>query len=404
MSESSLESVGPGWVQLPASSDVSDTAPASRRHRRTWGGGGGTCHECRKSNATKGPLFMSESCQAQLRGGRKHIYHLACLKREYANLKDSDLCPACSGGCVCRGGFNAHPCKVSQRPSASSGKDRVRTQMPKPSSGADSDSRSWPADTDGNTQSSAGTAAGERTLAEMNVRRSLRTAGTHRSYHLPDDDDDVPDLERSDSIVSSLMSSAGDSFSVAGGPAEALRAAAAAVAPGGWSVSAAKFNAPGGERSIPLFCFSRAGDAGSQVVSDVVVAAPLPPCGGGDPLALDDTELSPALLAMLNDIAPRSVLEMCLADDGADEPLPLKAAPEAAPLLPARRLTPGPVWATTMPPPFPGPAPVPFQQHSQAQLPAFWFGQAQQQLPQSTWMPDAPATAVPVQTQSFWTF
>lgn len=109
--------VGPGWVQLPASSggvrsrpgplvqswclcswlaatrgrlgryaprephlDASrpavslspgPRAPAKqsdRRHRgRTWGGGGGTCHECRKSNATKGPLFISESCQARPR-------------------------------------------------------------------------------------------------------------------------------------------------------------------------------------------------------------------------------------------------------------------------------------------------------------------------------------------------
>lgn len=160
----------------------------------------------------------------------------------------------CRPARACRAG-SAAPSRASSPdapdlplpPAATNSKDRARTQISKPSSGADSDSRSWPAETEGHVQSSAGTAAGERALAEMNVlRRSLRTAGTYRSYHLPDDDDDVPDLERSDSIVSSLMSNAGDSFSM--GPAEALRAAAAAVAPG-WSVSAAKFSAPGARPS-----------------------------------------------------------------------------------------------------------------------------------------------------------
>lgn len=185
----------------------------------------------------------------------------------------------------------------------------------------------------------------------------------------------------------------------------------------------------GGGSSIPLFCFSRADNAdprvapGASTVSDVVVAAPVPalpkaaqqqplqdPLGSkpaADPLSFDDPDLSPALLAMLNDIAPRSVLEMCLTDEGPDDclhPPALKASvpvPGAAPMPPARRATPGPVWATTMPPPFPGPAPVPFQ-HGQAQLPAFWFGQQQPQ--QSTWMPNMPAPVLPMQTQSFWSF
>lgn len=127
---------------------------------------------------------------------------------------------------------------------ASSNKDRSRppsSVMKLPS--ADSDSRSWPADSEAQPPSSTGTAAGDRTLAEMNMlRRSLRTAGTHRSYALPDDEEEVPDLERSDSIVSSIVSAAGDSFSA--GSAEALRAAALAVAPG-WQFSAARFSKPG---------------------------------------------------------------------------------------------------------------------------------------------------------------
>lgn len=393
--------VGPSWSRLPSTSSQGD----KRSRGRTWGGGGGTCHECRKSNATKGPLYISESCQAQLRGGRKHSYHLGCLTAQYAHMTDSDLCPACSGACVCSGGPNAHACKVSLRPSASNNvKDRPKqNQALKMIGSADSDSRSWPAESEGTPQSPAGTAAGERALAEMQtLRRSLRTAGSYRSYHLPDEDDEVPDLERSDSIVSAVMSTAGDSFSV--GSAEALRAAAAAMAPG-WSVSAARASYPeGGGGSIPLFCFSRPDGAHEAAVKDggsaphatnlfVGSTHPLPTAQRPEG-SLDDADLSPALLQMLSEIAPRSVLEMCLADQASEVPGFPKAQLQPEPLF--RRPAPplGPVWASTMPPSFPGPAPVPF---APGLPPTFSLGRV------PSWMPSIPS-GVPIQTQTFWSF
>lgn len=170
-----------------------------------------------------------------------------------------------------------------------------------------------------------------------------------------------------------------------------------------------------------MYCFSRDGaDAGR---SDVLVTAPgfsLPlgsnkpsdpsseflsfPGVAADPL-IDDPELSPALLQLLSDISPRSVTEMCLADEGSDDLAPPLLAHRAQPAPPARDPTPGPMWAATMPPPFPGPPPVPFRR---PQLPALWFGQEQQPAapaPRATWMAGMPASAsAPLQAQQFFAF
>ena len=101
-----------------------------------------------------------------------------------------------------------------------------------------------------------------------------------------------------------------------------------------------------------MYCFSRDGaDAGR---SDVLVTAPgfsLPlgsnkpsdpsseflffPGVAADPL-IDDPELSPALLQLLSDISPRSVTEMCLADEGSDALAPPLLAHRAQPVPPAR--------------------------------------------------------------------
>lgn len=171
---------------------------------------------------------------------------------------------------------------------------------------------------------------------------------------------------------------------------------------------------PGCGSTVPLFCSSRAdtNDAcmpagAAAAAADVDTSAPvLPPQG---PKAVDllmgDLDLSPTLLQMLNDIAPRSVLEMCLTE----ETLRSKGEDLAAAQLRLRQMqqhemaieataqmppplcpTPGPVWATSMPPAFPGPAPVQFQFAPVAS--SFLFGQQQQ--PQSALQP--------MQNQPFW--
>lgn len=115
-----------GWSVLPTGQQV----PRAPTSGRTWGGGGGTCHECRKSNATKGALYQSSQCQAQLRGGRRHCYHLSCLEREYLGLFEAGVCPACAGACVCFGGRDAHRCKVSMRPGGTTAAGRRRQVKP----------------------------------------------------------------------------------------------------------------------------------------------------------------------------------------------------------------------------------------------------------------------------------